>query len=234
MARDQGYGTAVVKGIQLLQLLLSNTTNATRHSALTDEKELARHGYERQDNAHFKIDCIREALRGLDVDDKLVNNGGKNEIVYYIHNRDSVVNGVEYPMTTAYFNQISNPASGILIADTNITPSHAGRLLDNPIETYPPLSHWSDVAFLQYLGPRPLPLRFVVRISIQNVEMYRVLHKSEEGRAILGTPHGSGVAWMLIQHQKHLGVRRLEKVMVFYAPKEGDLWRWPSLLFWIA
>jgi hypothetical protein len=58
--------------------------------------------------------------------------------------------------------------------------------------------------------------------------------ESEEGRAILGTPNGSGVAWMLIQHSKALGERAIEKVTIFHAPKKGDLFRWPSLLFWIV
>lgn len=58
--------------------------------------------------------------------------------------------------------------------------------------------------------------------------------QSEEGKAILGTPHGSGVAWMLIQHSKALRERITKKVTIFYAPKKDDLFRWPSLLFWIV
>jgi hypothetical protein len=56
----------------------------------------------------------------------------------------------------------------------------------------------------------------------------------EEGRAILGTPNGAGTAWLLIQHKKQLGDRRIEKVTIFYAENESDLWRWPSLLFWVV
>jgi hypothetical protein len=58
--------------------------------------------------------------------------------------------------------------------------------------------------------------------------------QSEEGKAILGTPYGSGVAWMLIQHSKALRERTIKKVTIFYSPKKDDLFRWPSLLFWIV
>ena len=57
--------------------------------------------------------------------------------------------------------------------------------------------------------------------------------ESEEGRAILGTPNGSGVAWMLGQHKGQFAGKRVERVTVFYAKKKGDLYRWPSLLFWV-
>jgi hypothetical protein len=140
-------------------------------------------------------------------------------------------------------------------------PGKAGPLMDiAPVYISPPLQHWSEVAFLQYLStfafppPQPLPLKAVFRVQIQNVETYTLLQKviekhghdtylewpgvsfeaeSEEGRAILGTPNGSGVAWMLVQHKKQFGGKSVERVNLFYAPKKSDLYRWPSLLFWI-
>jgi hypothetical protein len=147
------------------------------------------------------------------------------------------------------------------VADTNLSPLHAGPLSGPPTNTPPPLHHWSDVAFLQYAStfpsppPSPLPLNYICRITIQNIETYTLLQKviekhghdtyfewpglsfeaeSEEGKAILGTPSGSGVAWMLGQRKKEFGGREVERVTVFYARKEGDLYRWPSLMFWIG
>jgi hypothetical protein len=49
--------------------------------------------------------------------------------------------------------------------------------------------------------------------------------ESEEGKAILGTPNGCGVAFMLIQHGKALGEKRIEKVTLFHAAKQDDLFR---------
>jgi len=57
---------------------------------------------------------------------------------------------------------------------------------------------------------------------------------SEEGKAILGTPNGAGTAWLLIQRGRELRHRKIEKVTVFYAENEDDMYRWPSLLFWVV
>lgn len=92
-------------------------------------------------------------------------------------------------------------------------------------------------------------------MAIQNLETCRVLKEilaksgremyeewpgvtfnaaSEEGKAIFGTPNGSGVVWLLAQHQKQFGKRGVKKITLFHAPAESALYRWPSLLFWIV
>jgi hypothetical protein len=51
---------------------------------------------------------------------------------------------------------------------------------------------------------------------------------SDEGRTLLGTPNGSSVAYLLIQHKAALGHKTVDKITVF---REGrDL----MLLFHIA
>jgi len=151
-----------------------------------------------------------------------------------------------------------------LIADSNLSPVHAAKFDDEGEEgatDLPSLRRWSDVAFLQYLSSfpeppiRPIPLNYVFRVQIQNAETSLVLNKiisnhvtftyemwpgitfgmdTEEGKAILGTPNGCGVAWMLNQHSKALGEKNIEKVTLFHAAKKDDLFRWPTLLFWIV
>ncbi|OAL04328.1 hypothetical protein IQ06DRAFT_290457 [Phaeosphaeriaceae sp. SRC1lsM3a] len=100
----------------------------------------------------------------------------------------------------------------------------------------------------------PAPIKYIFRVGIQNVPTYSILNKimikhnrdtyeiwpgvafpidSEEGKAILGTPNGAGVAWLLAQHKKELGNLAIKKVTVFYAENESDLCRWPSLCFWL-
>lgn len=128
----------------------------------------------------------------------------------------------------------------------------------------PPLHHWSDIAYLQWLKtstsasspvPLPAPIKFVLRLKIQNVDTYSILNKitarhgltgyppwpgivldieSDEGKAVLGTPNGAGVAWLLIQRKKELGHKRVEKVTFFCVPSEGEIHLWASLLFWIV
>jgi hypothetical protein len=56
-----------------------------------------------------------------------------------------------------------------------------------------------------------------------------------EGQALLWTPNGSGVAWLLTQHGIPIGLKVVTRVNLFYPeiePVELDYWR-PSLLFWI-
>lgn len=171
---------------------------------------------------------------------------------------------MSHQTTHGYFSQVSNPLSGVLIADSNLTRTHAAKFDDAWEEEaigLSPLRHWSDVAFLQYLSSfpeppvRPIPLNYVFRVQIQNAETSLVLNNiiskhgtftfefwpgitfgmdTEEGKAILGTPNGAGVAWMLVQHRKALGEKRIEKVTLFHAAKKDDLFRWPTLLFWIV
>jgi hypothetical protein len=139
-----------------------------------------------------------------------------------------------------------------------------GAFQDPPVNSIPPLHHWSDIAYLQWLAASgsspsmtvaPAPIRYILRLSIHHPPTYSSLNKiaakqssktydvwpgatfdiaGEEGKAILGTPHGAGVAWMLIQRKKVLGKLRIEKVTMFYVENDGDVYRWPSLLFWIV
>lgn len=185
------------------------------------------------------------------------------------------------------FAQVCNPVDGVLVAYNNYSTPYSGLLQEPPVLTVPPLRHWSDIAYLQWLGAssnpevtqsshpgakstlsppsvsdlvpaldiRPAPIKYIFRLTIQNTATCSILNKimtkhnyptynlwpgktfsvtSEEGKAIVGTPNGAGVAWLLAQHKKELGERRIEKVTVFYAENENDLSRWPSLCFWIV
>lgn len=151
-----------------------------------------------------------------------------------------------------------------MIADSNLSPAYAAKYDDKGEEEateLPSLRHWSDVAFLQYLSSfpeppvRPIPLNYVFRVQMQNAATSLILNKiiskhvtfkyetwpditfgmdTEEGKAILGTPNGAGIAWVLVQHRKSFGEKRIEKVTLFHAAKKHDLFRWPSLLLWIV
>ncbi|KAJ0161461.1 hypothetical protein CTA2_6174 [Colletotrichum tanaceti] len=54
-----------------------------------------------------------------------------------------------------------------------------------------------------------------------------LLIEEENGQAILGTIYGSSTAWMLIQHKKALGLKRIKEVAVFTPDldhKFADYW----------
>jgi hypothetical protein len=105
---------------------------------------------------------------------------------------------------------------------------------------------WTD---LSVEGVVP-DLKFVARVSIHNDVTRTVLEtvlanirkkknvgdkylpqwpgvtftmESDEGNGLLGTPNGSGVAWLLAQHKKELGHKTVERVRLWYEFKAANL-----------
>jgi hypothetical protein len=61
--------------------------------------------------------------------------------------------------------------------------------------------------------------------------------KKDKARALLGTPNGSGVAWLSIQRKRELGHKIVKRVTVFFTEHCGENGRWvelPNLLFHIG
>jgi len=138
-------------------------------------------------------------------------------------------------------------------------PKHIGKNADlkKVGDDFPSLRHWSDVAYLQWAKfvKTPADLRYVLRISIENTETKAVVRhimkdtlvnggeqsfRTDDNRdkvaALLGTPNGVGVAWLLIQHKRQLGNKTVEKVTVdcqdqFTMSDDGTID--PSLVFHI-
>ncbi|KAF1954113.1 hypothetical protein CC80DRAFT_595257 [Byssothecium circinans] len=207
-------------------------------SPFTQYTDLAKHGYlEELSLEPFSMTPLWECLRGLGVDWRRdTERGGKNEVVHHVHAEECCISGILYPKTDAYFSQIVNREEGVLIAHLNYTPVYMGLVQNPPVSTYPDLHHWSDVAFLQYIGQNPsYPVKFdyIIRYSVQNaatlsvIEHILSLHgigelpkwpgiefgmEMEEGEAIAGTPNGKGVVWMLRQHRRGLGRKRVRRV----------------------
>jgi hypothetical protein len=124
---------------------------------------------------------------------------------------------------------------------------------------FPALLHWSDVAFLHWKATilnrtASKELKYVFRSGIQNDRTLEIVDKvlernsietlpewpgvtfdidTAEAQALLGTPNGSGTAFLLIQHKRQLGHKMVEKVTMFYEKNLTDLYRWPSLLFYL-
>ena len=116
-------------------------------------------------------------------------------------------------------------------------PKHIGKNADRKKvgDDFPSLKHWSDVAYLQWAkhAKDSSNLRCVLRISIKNTKTKAVVRhimkdtlvnggeksfRTDDNRdkvaALLGTPNGVGVAWLLIQHKRQLGHKTVEKVTV--------------------
>lgn len=85
MAKDQDYEAAVEKGTELLQMLTKKTKTSIE-SAFKHTKELAQHGYYLETNqTSFEIECTAKALRDLNVNHKMIYDGGENVRIHHQH-----------------------------------------------------------------------------------------------------------------------------------------------------
>lgn len=103
-----------------------------------------------------------------------------------------------------------------------------------------PLGHYSDITFLEWehlAGDKTNGLQYIFRNNIINRQTKNAIfqalansgvedgpvawpgHKfdmqSKEGKAILGTPNGNGIAWILFSHRAQLGWKTVKSVVVF-------------------
>ncbi|KAH6881580.1 hypothetical protein BKA58DRAFT_433361 [Alternaria rosae] len=129
---------------------------------------------------------------------------------------------------------------------------------DNVGDDIPSLKFWSDVAYLQWAKHTKVlsDLRYVMRISIMNTKTkavvqhivkdapvngdesysFRIDDDRDHVAALLGTPNGAGVAWLLIQHKRQLGHKTVNKVTLdchdkSIMPRDNTIV--PSLVFHI-
>jgi hypothetical protein len=142
-----------------------------------------------------------------------------------------------------HFMQKINFTDGIVVAHDILSPIEATQEANlDDSDTIPSLKYWSDVAFLQWRcqASHDSELKHVLRHDVLNAKTDFVVEAinapngydtapwpgmeynaySEDGQALLGTPNGSSVAYMLIQHKKHLGHKTVKKVTVFCKSKK--------------
>lgn len=116
-----------------------------------------------------------------------------------------------------------------------------------------PALHWSDVVFIQWMnecqkhkdttGQPASDLRYVFRYNITNPITHSVVAgilskhgqspepwmeckvspNSLDGKALLGTPNGVGVAYLLIQHKKEFGSKRVGSIDILTVSNDSDL-----------
>jgi hypothetical protein len=154
------------------------------------------------------------------------------------HENEVAIDGTTYKPTTAYFTTVFNPIEGVIIAWGSYGAKYQGSKQDPPITVLPKLQNWSDITWLQWAqlaGDMAKNLRFIFRSPVANTEaqwlITRALQLSgkqlstwpgvefsmdtDEGKAILASPNGSGVAYLLLTHKRQLGRKTIGKVTVF-------------------
>ena len=109
----------------------------------------------------------------------------------------------------------------------------------------PALGHWADIAFIAWQercreNQKPVTgLKHVFRCQISNQETLKVVRAlcgqaqltdcwvqnrtydpdSDEGKALIGTPNGASVAWLLLKHRQNLGRKRITRVTLMANPE---------------
>jgi hypothetical protein len=178
-----------------------------------------------------------DVLDSLGLDAHFAEEHGPNFLVGHEHKHTTEVEGILYPATHALLCQAINPSDGVIVAYDNITAQNLNKEFGADLRRDPNLNHWSDVAYLQWLSKadQRSNLRYVLRYNVLNdltrfvIEYLGLQSKlvlkgwpgktynagSVEFNALLGSPNGSGVAYLLAQHKKQLGHKTVDKVTVF-------------------
>ena len=172
------------------------------------------------------------------------------------HENVVTVDGTTYQPTTAYFTTVFNPVEGVIIAWGSYGAKFQGSKQKPPITVLPKLQNWSDIAWLQWVhmaGEAAKNIRYVFRSPVANTEaqwlINRALEQSkkelktwpgvefsmetDEGKAILSSPNGAGVAYLLFTHKRQLGRKTISKVTVF-ADDGKKQPRPPSLIYHVV
>jgi hypothetical protein len=117
----------------------------------------------------------------------------------------------------------------------------------------PKLCYWSDVVFLQWLqaksdyrrvrGKSGSQLKYVLRDHIANTETRQIIDRvviesnvemmawpgleisaeSTHGKALLGSPNGAGVGYLLAQHKRQLRHKIVDRINIFVDKVRPDL-----------
>ena len=249
------YNDAVAKGDKLLKMMRAVFSHTSPDSPFLDQTSLQSWGYEREVTEYdYRSSGLRDSLRDVGV-----SCSGAGVQISDVHSVLTEHHGSEVPVSQAAFESIIERHNGLLIATGNYTPAYmnANAKWGYPDRPVPGLRHWSDIAYLQWMAPslqdRPSDLKAIVRLGIENEDTMSVIDRvtaasggeiqtngltwvmnNDVAKAMLGTPNGVGVAWLLAQHQKELGHKVVESVTLFWEKKYSgteELKFCPSLVF---
>ena len=256
---EQLYTKCVNKGESLFFKMMTDDGTAGRmfesphlsaSTSFTDIRSVKEQGYEKWWNCCTDIGLNQALWEAAEM-----KNYNLQEVEYMFSAEFKDDDGGIYSSYSGYFKQFINPIKGVIVAADNFSPAKS----DPPPIKIPKLCRWSDIAFLQYFDTAQKwrvdtgDLKYVFRYWITNTEtkdtIYKICDKSgaagelkawpgktyksdtEEYKALLGTPNGLGVAWLLIQHKglHQLGHKAVDSVTVFLSDRVT--YCNPSLLF---
>jgi hypothetical protein len=223
---------------------LSGSGTPEDESKYLDFQSLANHGWTMlgPHNANYDEETI-EVFNSLG----LSTADSANRDYHSEHDKDSTHEGIFYGASKGYYANVYNADGGMIVAGNNQGPTLKLRGIKNLI----PLRQYSDVVFLTWrmvAGDRVKGLKYIMRHFIVNEQTIQVMEEvlgrrgerlkpwpgvkiefpERDALALLGTPNGRGVGWMLIQHKRQLGLKTIRAVTIFQCFGEEF-----CMLFWI-
>ena len=112
-------------------------------------------------------------------------------------------------------------------------------MIRSSIKILPDVKTWSDVTFVEWQsqaqasGQDIKGLKYVIRYHVVNTDTIQIIDRAagdeshiewpgvtmpmsdEKGQAVLGTPNGAGIAYLLATHKAQLGQKTVESVLVW-------------------
>ena len=138
---------------------------------------------------------------------------------------------------------VFNTKVGFILAYNNFSPAWMVRTKENAI--LPDIRAWSDVVFLEWQkqaqanGHDVQGLKYVFRFEVVNLETVMTTKRAagisfkadwpgitfsmsdERGQAMLGTPNGAGIGYLLATHKEQLGDKAIETVQAWWQAFRG-------------
>lgn len=268
---DVLWASAVSKGCQLVNDMnkVESSLSSSEWAKYTSYSDFSTYGWISSNDPWSASESYATAVQALGVS----TDASNNRLVEWKHTVSKRINGVSYPATFAQYDNLFNPAGGLIVALINYGPAFRVSQSKDPDTTQdpiaippgslPPLKQWSDVVFLEWQATttpqQRQNLRWVFRSGIKNLDTKRIILKAFSsirqvpsdwpgndfemdtsiGKALLGTPNGNGMGWLLIQHKGQMGHKVIEKVRVYEHGADGTqapaLWSFsPTLVFYIV
>ena len=182
----------------------------------------------------------REAAKAL----KFSTDDQKNIQYTFWQDKNAIVKGKTYRSSGGLYSNIINTGGAIFTLE-NTSPRTRGATQTPPLNGTPgnelvPLQTWADVVFLQLVdackGDQECikGLKLVVKCHPENNVTNRVAtqalggpaewtkwpgknfsKQSQQFAALMATPSGRGVAWLLLTHREQLGWKNVESVDIW-------------------
>ncbi|KAB8067803.1 hypothetical protein BDV29DRAFT_196156 [Aspergillus leporis] len=221
-------------------------------SQWTNYGDLSRYGWtvdtDRDAGDTMAQDVLEDAFEELNID------GDQNKKYKIIHSRPVTVDGKSYKETGGYYQSLFNVNAGLIVADDNSSPENEKKKEQWPKSDFVPLRQWSDVLFLLWervAKDKTSGLSHVIRSIVINAETLATMRQAigeaedfsawnklspmkEKGKtfrpgqdeyyALLYSPNGRGIGWLLTQHKAQLGLRTVSSITVFGADGEAALY----------